>query len=107
MTTLYVAGPMTNYPEFNYPAFVAAAGWLYRLGYDVLSPTDSEHENTDSEKYGKSKNWYMRRALRMVTQADGIALLDGWENSEGVQQEIEVAQMLELDIRPLRDWLRT
>ena len=101
---IYIAGPMTGLPECNYPAFYRAYDRLYLAGYDPLTPTDSEKEN-DEEKYSKPKDWYMRRAIRMVTQADGIALLPGWETSEGVAQELEVAQMLDLDIRPLIDWL--
>jgi WhiB family redox-sensing transcriptional regulator len=39
---LCVAGPMTGLPEFNYPAFNAAARMLTGFGYDVLNPVDAE-----------------------------------------------------------------
>lgn len=97
MTTIYVAGPMTGYPEFNYPAFRAAGDLLHAAGFQVLLPL---HEDT-------SKPWafYMKHALRMVLEADGLALLDGWEASKGAPLEVHVAKALKLDVRELAGWL--
>jgi nucleoside 2-deoxyribosyltransferase len=97
MTTIYVAGPMTGLPEFNYPAFRAAGEHLHEAGFQVLLPL---HEDT-------SQPWifYMRHALRMVLEADGLALLPGWEASKGATLEVHVATALGLDIKPLAKWL--
>lgn len=95
---------MSGLPEFNYPAFYEAEHKLYLIGHDVLSPTKSDDEH-NGEKYSQDKNWYMRRALRMVTRADGVALLAGWESSEGVSQEVQVANMLNITVKPIEDWL--
>lgn len=37
---IYLAGPMTGLPEFNYPAFHAEAARLRGLGYQVENPAD-------------------------------------------------------------------
>jgi len=42
VTTIYIAGPMSGLPEFNYPAFFAAAEQLTAAGYDVLNPARPE-----------------------------------------------------------------
>jgi len=38
---IYIAGPMTGLPEFNYPAFNAAAEYLRSLGHHVENPADN------------------------------------------------------------------
>jgi nucleoside 2-deoxyribosyltransferase len=101
---LYVAGPMTGLPEFNYPAFNAAARMLAGFGYDVLNPVDAEQHNP-TPGTPQAWDWYMRHALRMVLQADGIALLTGWENSRGAAVEVFVAHALGIDALPLEDWV--
>jgi hypothetical protein len=99
---LYVAGPMTGMPDFNYPAFDAAAAHLAALGHEPLNPVDSEEFNDTGAP--QAWDWYMRHALRMVLAADGIALLDGWERSRGAQLECYVATALGLTVKPLHDW---
>ena len=37
MTRIYIAGPMTGYPELNFPAFHAAANSLRAQGYDAVN----------------------------------------------------------------------
>lgn len=104
MSTVYVAGPMTGYDDFNYPAFELAGSELKQRGFTVLNPTASEAEN-DSGK-PQEWHWYMRRAIRMVTEADAICLLPGWEESRGATLEVEVAKALQLDVRVLAAWVR-
>jgi hypothetical protein len=38
MTRAYIAGPMTGLPEFNFPAFHAAAASLRARGFEVENP---------------------------------------------------------------------
>ncbi|MBF4578927.1 DUF4406 domain-containing protein [Frigoribacterium sp. VKM Ac-2530] len=102
--TVYVAGPMSGLPDFNYPAFNEAAQMLRDTGYRVLNPVDSEEENHSGGP--ETWDWYMRHALRMVTQADGIALLDGADTSRGARLEQQVGKEIGLDIRPLAEWLQ-
>jgi nucleoside 2-deoxyribosyltransferase len=103
MTTIYIAGPMTGLPDFNYPAFDAAEVALRTAGFEVLNPTSSEAENTTGAP--REWDWYMRRALRMVIAADAIAVLDGWWRSRGATLEVHVAQNLCMDIESVDSWL--
>lgn len=100
---LYIAGPMTGYELFNYPAFRAAETELRAAGYDALNPVDAEQHNITGKP--QTWDWYMRHALRMVVDADGVALLDGWEHSRGAQLEHHVACALRMPVKPIAGWL--
>ena len=100
MTTLYIAGPMTGLPEFNYPAFHAAAEALQVKGYATFNPAD-----IDPGGVTRSWDWYMRRALKMMLDADGVALIEGWEISRGARIEKRLAYNLQMPTRTVADWL--
>lgn len=80
---VYIAGPMTGLPEFNYPAFNAAAATWRAHGWAVLNPAESFGGRTDL-RYER----YMRNAINLVMKARAIALLPGWQDSKGAQMEV-------------------
>lgn len=84
---IYLAGPMTGLPEFNYPAFHEAAAALRLRGYEVLNPAEF-YTHTELPRA-----FYLRRSLaRMLLEADAIAMLPGYEKSAGAQLELEAAR---------------
>lgn len=102
--TTYIAGPMTGYPEFNYPAFKAAADALRAEGNKVASPT----EHTDDEPpagYNAERPYayYLRCSLRMLLECEEIVLLPGWEASVGACLERKIAEALGMPIRELSE----
>ena len=99
---LYVAGPMTGLPEFNFPAFHRAAVTLTDAGYVVENPAGN------TLPPGTHATWvgYMRLALGQVLTCDGIALLDGWESSRGANLERHLAFDLEMPVRTVGEWLQ-
>ena len=80
---------MSSLPNFNYPAFNAAADRLRAAGYVVLNPTENFGGNTDL-----SEEIYIRKAVRDVTYCDAVACLPGWEHSKGAEIETRVAGWL-------------
>jgi hypothetical protein len=94
-TRLYIAGPMTGLPDFNHPAFHAAAAKLRAAGYEVVSPAelDSTHPIADPDGPGA---WgrYMRRDIPHLLTCDALALLPGWTESKGARLEAHNAQEL-------------
>ncbi|MBT2299249.1 DUF4406 domain-containing protein [Variovorax paradoxus] len=94
---VYVAGPMSNLPELNFPAFHAAAAMLRALGHQVENPAEI---NPDP-----SMGWAecMRKDLAVLTQCDAIYLLPGWQNSRGASLESYVAKSLGLVV--LNPWI--
>lgn len=100
---IYIAGPMTGLPEYNYPAFHRAAETLTALGYEVLSPaTHTADVDTDEIK---PWDFYMRHALGLLIRADAVALLPGWENSTGARIEKQLALDLGMRIAPVDGWV--
>ena len=102
MSVVYVAGPMTGLPDFNYPAFREAEVALRVYGHEVLNPIEAENWNATGKPM--PWGWYMRHAIRMVLRAEGIALLPGWERSRGARLEWQIGSELGLDIRDFADW---
>ena len=87
---VYVAGPMTGLPDFNYPAFNAEAQRLRGLGYQVENPAENPAQDT----------WqaYMRQAVAQLVTCDLVALLPGWENSRGALIENGLAVSLGIPV---------
>ena len=97
---VYVAGPMTGLPDFNYPAFFAAADALLEAGHEPINPARKDGREGCS-------SWldFMRAGLRDVADCDGVALLPGWSESRGAGLEAHVARSLDLPVQPLSTWL--
>ncbi|CAE6905944.1 MULTISPECIES: DUF4406 domain-containing protein [Pseudomonas] len=90
MQRIYLSGPMTGCPDFNYPAFHAEADRLRSLGFDVESPA----ENPPQESWEE----YLRWGLAQMLTCDSVALLPGWGISKGAQLEVSVAEKLKMTI---------
>lgn len=95
---LYIAGPMTGLPEWNYPAFEAARETLVAAGFDVLCPTGADPGE-------RPWPWYMRRAIAQLVEADGVAVLPDAACSRGALVECQVARALEMPIMPVDHWV--
>ena len=96
---LYIAGPMTGLPEFNYPAFFAAANDLATLGIETINPA-----RTQGREGCKSWLDFMRASLRDLADCDGVAYLPGWGESRGAALEVHIARSLDLPVKPVRAW---
>lgn len=86
---VYIAGPMTGMPEYNFPAFHKAAAAWRAAGWDVVNPAESFDGDT-SRVYRD----YVRHDLQALRSCHAIALLPGWDgpNARGSVWEREVAE---------------
>lgn len=114
---IYLAGPMRGIPEFNFPAFHKAAAYLRDQGHTIFSPAENDLDKTGIDVTGttgdeaeiEGKNgWTLRQALCddlnfICLEAEGIALLPGWEKSKGVAAELATAKALGLEEIYLKD----
>jgi len=104
---LYLAGPMTGYPEWNFPAFHAAAKLLRDFGYEVVSPAEIDLETgfdpsaPVSDFTPADRVAALRRDVQAILGVDGVALLEGWESSEGAKVEAHLGSALDLMVAPV------
>ncbi len=94
---LYIAGPMSGYTDWNFPAFFKAGSELSFAGYSVLNPA----------RHGDLGDWSenMRLAVIDLMQCAGIALLPGWEKSRGASIEYNLAKELGITDKTVDEWM--
>lgn len=85
---VYLSGPMTGLPQFNFPAFHAEAARLRDMGLDVVNPAEL---NPDTSM---PWNLCMRADIRALCDCDAIALMPGWQHSEGAALELHNAKRM-------------
>ncbi|WGH21382.1 nucleoside deoxyribosyltransferase [Arthrobacter phage Emotion] len=118
---LYLAGPMTGYPRWNFDAFHLAAAALRAKGYTVLSPAEMDltagfDPDAPVEEFTlQDRQRALRNDLRVILdRSDAIAVLPDWEKSAGASIEVAVAKaigravlevddLLQADLRTFRD----
>lgn len=97
---VYISGPMTGHPAFNYESFRIAAKKLRGLGHEVVSPAELDEEQhggppdpatVTPEAYVD----YLSRDLLHVLEVDGVVALPGWQKSRGAKLECYVAAGLD------------
>ena len=111
--TIYVAGPMRGYEEFNYPAFYEAERILESIGWDVVNPAKMDAEELDKKEgvdlltFDPHKSVVDQETLRHLLSRDleavakkctAIYMLDGWEESRGALAEWQLARALGIKI---------
>lgn len=97
---VYIAGPMSGYPAYNFPAFFDAERRFASAGWEVVNParldTDAGFDPETDE--AESGEFYMKRDLPDLIACDAIALLPGWALSGGANKELAVARMCGLRV---------
>ncbi len=95
MTAIYLSGPMTGLPDYNYPAFNEAAAQLREFGFRVLNPAELFGGDTT-----RSRSEYLKADLLVLIQdAELVVTLPEWEQSQGARLEVEVAFQLGLPVK--------
>jgi hypothetical protein len=72
---IYVSGRMTGLPEFNFPAFHAAAEKLRAAGWEVENPAES-FEGSQERPYKD----YVAFDIAALKRCDAIYMLRGWDD---------------------------
>lgn len=115
---LYLAGPMSNLPLYNFPAFDAAAAKLRSAGFHVFNPAENDRQNGfDAQALGlqgheaADHGFSIRETLKqdlswICDHAEGLALLPGWTQSKGATAEIALAQALKIPVASAEVWFK-
>ena len=98
---IYLAGPMTGIPQFNFPAFDAAANALRKEGYTILSPHELDSVEVQAAAWaspdgkldggmvaGETWGQILGRDVETIAdRVDAIAFLPDWHKSRGARLE--------------------
>ena len=105
---VYIAGPMSGLPYFNFDAFDAADDRISQKGHTPTNPAlmcsacGFEYwRHPDGDPAAAARDGFdlkaaARRDLLALTECDAIYLLPGWEQSVGARAEKAVADWLGL-----------
>jgi hypothetical protein len=88
---IYISGPMTGYPEFNFPLFNRVADNFRKLGYQIINPAEINQPVQTWESC-------MRQDIKELMNANKVAVLPGWEKSKGARIEVFLACQLGMDV---------
>jgi hypothetical protein len=90
---VYISGPMTGQPQFNFQAFNEAAKELRARGFKVVNPAENFGGRTDLDR-----RTYLAHDIRQITRVDAVVVLPGWQGSRGACLEVAVARGLDMPV---------
>jgi hypothetical protein len=92
LPVLYLSGPMSGLPAFNFPFFNETARQFRLLGFPVLNPADFGARDDQSWEF------CIARDLQFMTHAQIVVVLPDWEESKGANVEVDVARALSIPV---------
>ncbi|HXS14473.1 MAG TPA: DUF4406 domain-containing protein [Acidobacteriaceae bacterium] len=99
---VYLAGPMSNIPQFNFPLFYKVAAELRERGWDVVSPAELDDQedkgaamsspdgDPNNRDHMGGKTWadFLARDVKLIAdKVQGIVFLQDWWRSRGARLE--------------------
>lgn len=116
---IFISGPMSGKPEYNFPEFNKRESILRNQGWEVVNPVTICELYGGAEKVTNDKHLFdlmIDKEITELKKCDAIYMLKGWEDSCGAFKEYFVARRLHLYcmyeengffkriIRNLRNW---
>ena len=90
--TVYLAGPMSGLPNYNFEVFERYARILREQGYTVVSPHDTAGQATHLPR-----SWYFRMDFAIIANVDYVFFIPGWQTSAGARAEAIMATEMGVD----------
>lgn len=92
---IYLAGKMSGIEDRNHPAFDKYAAMLRSQGHEVYSPAELGEKDYFSDR--PERDALAQELWWICQQAEAIALIPGWETSNGANVEWRLAIALKLE----------
>jgi len=114
---VYIAGPMTGYKWYNFPAFDKAELEIKAAGHTPINPAALDmargvdpydlpiDHDWDTQPPGFDLHECILIDVEHVLIADEMVLLPGWEQSTGAPAERAVASWARKRVSTLAEWL--
>lgn len=96
---VYISGPMTGLPDFNYPSFDNRAKILIEMGYEPVNPADNFNRDTNRNRWE-----YLKEDIKNLLNCDYINFLPGFERSAGALLEALVARECNIPVLDTQRW---
>lgn len=109
----YLAGPMSGFPQFNFPLFYRVTKELRDRGYDIVSPAELDDKedsgaamsspdgDPNNRQHMGNKTWadFLARDVKLIAdEVQGIVFLPEWFKSRGAKLEAFVG-LLQKDFK--------
>lgn len=98
----YLSGPITGNPDYK-KQFAWSAKVLKRMGYDVINPAALSYALPIEEL---SYETIMEIDTLLLSKADYLIQLPGWEQSRGANRELGYANAAGMIVVSLEDLLK-
>lgn len=102
---IYISGPMSGLPKFNFASFDKAQKIWEKRGARVLSPAQTSRavgyteESDPTTPLGRADLQHLLLIdIASLYYADAIGMLPGWERSMGATVELSIAQFLKMPV---------
>ena len=102
MRITYISGPMSNYPQNNYPEFMRVERRLIEQDYHVINPARLGKQLAEYRQSipAPPPQWldYMQISIYELTRCHEIFMLLGWAESRGAMIEFTLAKLLGIKV---------
>lgn len=102
---VYLAGPMSGWPEHNFPAFNARAAELRAKGIEVFNPAENAGDGDAAEADKNRRAYFIRKDIFAIvgdgeaaSKVDAVVLLEDWHLSRGARLEVEIAMQCDIPV---------
>ncbi len=92
---IYLSGPMTGRPDYNFPLFNKIAEELRQRHHEVLNPAELHPDVVPG-----TWKWteYLKSDIKAMMDYDTLVLLPEWDTSRGARVELNLADVLEYHV---------